>query len=102
MFGLVWIGAFLFHVVCGQEKPVSYALRMPSSAEKSYMHFEKEVLTVVFGVKRFHKYTSGREFTIYSNHLSLASLFGQTKAIPQDGCCACDTGCIYWQLISTS
>ncbi|XP_049527925.1 uncharacterized protein K02A2.6-like [Dermacentor silvarum] len=77
------VGAVLFHVVCGQEKPIAYASRTLSSAEKGYAHIEKEALAVVFGVKRFHKYIYGREFTIYSDHLPLASLFGQTKPIPQ-------------------
>lgn len=40
-----------------------------SKTETGYSHLEKKALAVVFGIKRFHKYVFGREFTIYSDHL---------------------------------
>ncbi|XP_064461149.1 uncharacterized protein K02A2.6-like isoform X4 [Ornithodoros turicata] len=77
------VGAVLFHVINGEEKPIAYASRTLSKAESGYAHIEKEALAVVFGVKRLHKFLYGREFTIYSDHLPLAGLLGQTKPIPQ-------------------
>lgn len=76
------VGAVLFHVVDGREKPIAYASRTLSKAEIGYSHLEKEALAVVFGIKRFHKYIFGREFTIYSDHLPLKGLLGHDKPIP--------------------
>lgn len=76
------VGAVLFHVVDGHEKPIAYASRTLSKAEIGYSHLEKEALAVVFGIKRFHKYIFGREFTIYSDHLPLKGLLGHDKPIP--------------------
>ena len=43
---------------------------------------EKEELAVIFGVKRFHQYLFGQNFTIYSDHKPLQHLFRETNAIP--------------------
>ena len=49
----------------GSEKPVSFASRSLSAAEKNYSQLEKEGLAVVFGVKRFHQYLYGCHFIIF-------------------------------------
>ena len=65
----------------GVEKPVAFASRSLSKAEKNYSHLEKESLAVIFGVKHFHQYLYGRHFTILSDHESLRRLFSETKAV---------------------
>ena len=66
----------------GVEKPVAFASRSLSKAEKNYSHLEKEGLPVIFGVKHFHQYLYGHHFTILSDHESLRQLFSETKAVP--------------------
>ncbi|XP_022595499.1 uncharacterized protein K02A2.6-like, partial [Seriola dumerili] len=44
---------------------------------------DKEGLAVIFGIKRFHKYLYGRNFTIVTDHKPLISLFNETKPVPQ-------------------
>ena len=77
------IGAVLAHIMDdGSERPVGYASRTLSQAEKGYSQLDKEALAIVFGVTKFHAYLYGRPFTIYSDHKPLMYLFGEHKGIP--------------------
>ena len=77
------VGAVLSHKFEDhQEKPIAFASRSLAPAEKKYSQLEKEGLAVIFGVKRFHQYLFGRNFTIYSDHKPLHHLFRETNAIP--------------------
>ena len=49
-------------------EPVQYASRALTETEKRYSQIEKERLSVVFGLTRFHTYTCGRKVTVYNDH----------------------------------
>ena len=55
-------------------KPVSYASRSLTNAQKNYAIIEKELLAVLFGCERFHQYVYGSEVTIISDHKPLESI----------------------------
>ena len=38
----------------GAEHPVAYTSRSLSPAEQNYSHLDKEALTIIFGVGKFH------------------------------------------------
>ena len=63
------------------EKPIAFASYTLSLAEKKYAQLEKEGLACVFGVKRFHSYLFGRQFTLCTDHKLLVSLFNKERAI---------------------
>ena len=65
----------------GSEKPTAFASRTLSTAGRKYSQLEKEGLAVVFAVKKFHQYLSGRHFTIYSDHQPLKYLFSQVPVM---------------------
>ena len=77
------IGAVLAHVMeDGSEKPVAYASRTLSTAERNYGHLDKEALAVVFAVKKFHQFLFGRHFKIYTDHKPLLGLLNPERATP--------------------
>ena len=54
------IGAVLSHVDSnGQEHPIAYTSRTLSASEKNYSQIEKEALSLIVGIREFHKYIYG-------------------------------------------
>ena len=67
------------HLPDGSERPVAFVSRTLSSAEKKYAQLEKEALSLVFGITKFHKSLYGREFVLQSDHKPLIA--GTLEAI---------------------
>ena len=77
------VGAVLSHRMDdGQTKPIAFASRSLTVAEKKYSQLDKEGLAIVFGVKRFHQYLAGRMFSIYSDHKPLQHIFAIDHPTP--------------------
>jgi hypothetical protein len=57
-------------------RPVLYAARSLTDAEKRYSTIEKELLAVVFALWRCHFYTFGRVVRVLTDHRSLLGLVG--------------------------
>ena len=78
------IGSVLAHVMeDGAEKPIAHHSRRLSHAEKNYAQIDKEGMSVIVGLNKFHQYLWGHKFTIVTDHKPLLGLFGVTKAVPQ-------------------
>ena len=77
------IGAVISHVFPnGTERPIAFASRTLSNSEKRYTQPEKEALSLIFGVQKFHSYLYGRVFTLYTDHKPLTTILSPKKGIP--------------------
>ena len=63
-------------------RPIAFAPRTLSVAERRYAQVDREALAVVFGTKKFHMYLFGRHFTIVTDHKPVLGLLNATRAIP--------------------
>ncbi|KAL9960436.1 hypothetical protein ACROYT_G033892 [Oculina patagonica] len=76
------LGAVLSNIINGEERPISYASRTLSPAERNYAQLDKEGAAVIFGIKKFHQYLYGQKFKIFTDHKPLLGLFKADKAVP--------------------
>lgn len=78
------VGCVLAHVLPdGRERPIAYASRTLSSAERNYPQIEREGLAIIFGLCKFNQYLYGREFILVSDNKPLIAIFSPKKGIPQ-------------------
>ena len=76
------IAAVLSHrMPNGNDRPIAFASKTLTPAERNYYHLKKEALAI-FGFKKFHEYCFGRFFTIQMDHKPLLGLIGEKKGIP--------------------
>ena len=76
---LSWPYCFIFLWVI---HPIAFSSCTLSSIEANYLQIEKGALSIVFGVKRFHIYLYGRQFTLLTDHKPLCNVLGPMKGVP--------------------
>ena len=75
------LGAVLAHKMPDvSEKPIGYASRTLTNAERNYSKLEKEGLSCIFGIKKFHDYLFGHAFELVTDHKPLLGLLKEDRA----------------------
>ena len=69
------IGAALYQIQNGVERPVSFASHTLTPAQTRYCTTRKELLSIVVFTRHYKHYLIGREFTVRTDHGSLTWLF---------------------------
>ena len=68
------IGGCLSQIKDGVERPVAFASRSLSAAERKYSVSEREALACIWACERWHFYLYGRKFLLRTDHQALKSL----------------------------
>lgn len=77
------VGAVVSHIMPdGTDKPIAFASKTLNKAECNYAQIEREALSIVFGIRKFHQYLFGRKFTLLTDHKPLTALLGPHTGIP--------------------
>lgn len=64
-------------VLMQKGRPITYASKAMTKAEKNYSQIEKETLAVVFGMERFYQYVYAQMVEIWSDHKPLETILNK-------------------------
>jgi transposase InsO family protein len=69
------VGAVLSQGQVPNDKPIQYASKVLTAAQKNYSTIEKELYAIIFGIETFRHYVFGYSFTLYTDHKPLTYIF---------------------------
>ena len=65
-----------------RERPTGNVSKTLTDTQHRYSQIHKEALAVVFALKKFHQFLSGRHFILVADHKPLLALFRPSKETP--------------------
>jgi hypothetical protein len=92
----IGLGAVLFHIFPdGSERPIAYASKVLTPAERKYAQPDREALGIVFGVKKFYQYLCGNKFLLVTDQQPLSHVFGPKTQLPSYAATRVHGWCIF-------
>ncbi|HSN24248.1 MAG TPA: RNase H-like domain-containing protein, partial [Methylomicrobium sp.] len=77
------VGVVLQQVQDGKERVIAYASRCLDNAERSYCTTRKELLAVIYGLKKYRQFRLARSFIIRADHAALTHLLRTPEPVAQ-------------------
>ena len=62
-------------VILQDSRPVMFASRALTRAEKNYQNLERECLVMIWGMEKFHYFLYGKQFTLETDQKPLVSIY---------------------------
>ena len=62
-------------VILQNSRPVMFASRALTGAEKNYQNLERECLAMIWGMEKFHYFLYGKQFTLKTDQKPLVSIY---------------------------
>ena len=62
-------------IILQDNKPIYFASRSLTPAEKNYQNLEQECMAAIWGIEKFHFYLYGKEFLLQMDQKPLTSIF---------------------------
>ncbi|XP_077364459.1 uncharacterized protein LOC144008938 [Festucalex cinctus] len=56
------------------EKPIAFGSKTLTDCQSRYSNIEREMLTIVYGMQRYHTYLYGKSFTVFTDHKPLVTI----------------------------
>lgn len=69
------LGVGLSQIKSGEERPIAFASRILTKAERNYSTVEKELLEIEWEAKNFRTYLLARPFKVYTDYKPLKDVF---------------------------
>lgn len=63
------------------ERPIAFASRTLTEAEKNYSQLDREALAIIHGIRKFPYYLYGRKFVLYADDQPLCHILGSRKGL---------------------
>jgi putative transposase len=76
------IGAVLYQIIDKKTKYIGFHARSLSRSERNYSTTKRELLGIIFALKKFHKYLWGNRFILFTDHRALTYLHTQPDINP--------------------
>ena len=77
------VGAVLFlRYKDNSKRPIANASKTLTDTQKRYLQIQKEALSIIFSLKKYHQFPYGRPFILVTDHKPLISMLGPNTATP--------------------
>ena len=69
------VGGVLVQERDGVEKPIQYISKQLTEGQRKWSAIEREAFAVIYALRKLRLYLQGVQFTVYTDHKPLRSLF---------------------------
>ncbi|GBN15280.1 Retrovirus-related Pol polyprotein from transposon 17.6 [Araneus ventricosus] len=79
----IGVAVALSYIINNVEKPVAFASRSITEAERNYSQLDRETLAIIFDVSHFINYIYGRRFVLLTDNQPLSRIFYPKTGLPK-------------------